>query len=164
MPAELLLCASLDHLHRLHQAGADLLPSSGTPPMPCQCMLGHVTNSPAAHRARPVQLNASKGAEGIKEVRQAFSYTLDRMGAHAQSGPLWQDYLAFLKGPQPGSPQYLALYSGPSVPAGQEEGHRAAVLRCGSGFRVQGLGCTRLQLAWHQRAGRVPMCRFACLR
>ena len=130
MPAQLLLCAALDHLHRLHQAGA--CPSLFT--MHAQ----HYTATTPNHRQHllpiqqpaHVQLNASKGQEGIKEVRQAFSYTLDRMGAHAQSGPLWQDYLAFLKGPQPGSPEYMAMYSGPSVSAGQEDSHRAAVLRC----------------------------------
>ena len=96
-----------------------------------------------------MQLNATKGPEGIKEVRQAFSYTLDRMGTHAQAGPLWQDYLAFLKGPMPGSPQYMAMYSTPGVPAGQEESHRATVLRCACGtshdeVRLNG------GFSWHQ--------------
>lgn len=82
---------------------------------------------PALMAPHHVQLNASKGPEGLKEVRQAYQYTLDRMGQHAASGQLWQEYLAFLKAPQPGTPAFEGMYGGAG--AGQEAGHRMAVLR-----------------------------------
>lgn len=58
------------------------LPPSATTPFP-------FSNSP--------QVNEKRGAAGLGEVRQAFEYTLDRLGQDVGSGAIWQDYVAFLQ-------------------------------------------------------------------
>ena len=65
----------------------------------------------------------AKGPEGLREVRQAYSYTLDRMGQHAASGQLWLDYLSFLKTPKQGTPAFDAVFGFLSG-YGDEEGYR----------------------------------------
>ena len=60
-------------------------------------------------------------------MRKAFEYSVDRIGQAAGAGPLWQDYLALLQQPRPGSAAYNALFGGGV--AGQEDANRTAVLR-----------------------------------
>jgi hypothetical protein len=80
-------------------------------------------------RPKKTKVNDAKGAEGVAELRQAYEFTLDAIGSDIGSGPLWLDYVAFLAAPKPGTPAYAALWSTTMV-SGQEEGTRAAALRC----------------------------------
>lgn len=68
-----------------------------------------------------------EGAAAV-EVKQAFDFTLDKLGQDYHAGQLWSDYLTFLQGPKPGAPAFQALFSVASAP-GQEEAHRVAVIR-----------------------------------
>lgn len=45
----------------------------------------------------PSQLNEPRGAAGLPEIRQAFEFTLDRLGQDSGCGAIWQDYIAFLQ-------------------------------------------------------------------
>lgn len=44
-----------------------------------------------------LQINQPKGADGLPEIRKAFEFTVEKMGADIASGPLWQEYIAFLE-------------------------------------------------------------------
>ena len=93
-----------------------------------------------------MQLNAAKGPEGLKEVKQAYSYTLERMGQHPGSGPLWLDYLAFVRTPKPGTPAFTAMFGGPGLAPPQEGSHRTTVIR--SATHASKI----LQRTWHCRS------------
>ena len=43
------------------------------------------------------RLNKARGPEGLPEIRQAYEYTLDRLGQDLHAGALWSDYIAFLQ-------------------------------------------------------------------
>ena len=43
------------------------------------------------------QINQPKGLDGLSEIRKAFEFTVEKMGADIASGPLWQEYIAFLE-------------------------------------------------------------------
>ena len=102
-----------------------LISRSTLPSPPDAC-----TSARHPHAALLVQLNASKGPDGLREVKQAYSYTLERMGQHTGSGPLWLDYLALLRTPKPGTPAFTAMFGGPGVGPPQEGTHRTTVIRC----------------------------------
>ena len=78
-----------------------------------------------------LQINQSKGAEGMLETRQAYEYALDRIGLDVQSGQLWQEYINFLQLPRPNTPAYRTLWAAGSAP-GQEDSQRIMTLRCKS--------------------------------
>ncbi|XP_014512243.1 cleavage stimulation factor subunit 77 isoform X1 [Vigna radiata var. radiata] len=61
------------------------------------------------------KVNDKKGMEGQEETRKAFDFMLNCVGADIASGPVWMEYIAFLK----------------SLPAinGQEESHRMTNVR-----------------------------------
>ncbi|XP_027924444.1 cleavage stimulation factor subunit 77 isoform X4 [Vigna unguiculata] len=61
------------------------------------------------------KVNDKKGMEGQEETRKAFDFMLNCVGADIASGPVWMEYIAFLK----------------SLPAinGQEESHRMTTVR-----------------------------------
>ncbi|XP_012568164.1 cleavage stimulation factor subunit 77 isoform X2 [Cicer arietinum] len=61
------------------------------------------------------KVNDKKGTEGQEETRKAFDFMLNYVGADIASGPVWMEYIAFLK-------------SLPTVHA-QEESHRMTVVR-----------------------------------
>lgn len=63
-----------------------------------------------AHALPGEQLNEPRGAAGLPEIRQAYEFTLDRLGQDSASGGVWLDYLAFLGAPKQGSPEYAAVY------------------------------------------------------
>jgi hypothetical protein len=44
-----------------------------------------------------LQLNEPRGAEGLPEIRQAYEFTLDRLGQDSACGTIWLDYIAFLQ-------------------------------------------------------------------
>ena len=44
-----------------------------------------------------MQINQTKGPDGLPEVRKAFEFTVEKIGADIASGPLWQEYIAFLE-------------------------------------------------------------------
>ncbi|KAL6767811.1 hypothetical protein ACKKBF_B36705 [Auxenochlorella protothecoides x Auxenochlorella symbiontica] len=73
------------------------------------------------------RVNEKRGAAGLGEVRQAFEYTLDRLGQDVGSGAIWQDYVAFLQAPRLGSPELAALFGG--ADASQEDSARMVALR-----------------------------------
>lgn len=72
-------------------------------------------------------MNETRGIEGLVELRKSYEYTLEKVGADAAAGPLWQEYINFLAGPRTGTPAYQALFGG-GLP-GQEEGQRVLWLR-----------------------------------
>lgn len=41
--------------------------------------------------------NDRKGAEGVEETKKAFEFMLNYVGADISSGPVWMEYIAFLK-------------------------------------------------------------------
>ncbi|CAH9057643.1 unnamed protein product [Cuscuta europaea] len=43
------------------------------------------------------KVNDKRGTEGHEETRKAFEFTLDYVGTDIASGPVWMDYIAFLK-------------------------------------------------------------------
>jgi hypothetical protein len=47
--------------------------------------------------AMALQLNEPRGAEGLTEIRQAYEFTLERLGQDLHSGSLWQEYITFLQ-------------------------------------------------------------------
>ncbi|XP_027357835.1 cleavage stimulation factor subunit 77 isoform X2 [Abrus precatorius] len=61
------------------------------------------------------KVNDKKGIEGQEETRKAFDFMLNYVGADIASGPVWMEYIAFLK----------------SLPAAnpQEESHRMTAVR-----------------------------------
>lgn len=61
------------------------------------------------------KVNDKKGAEGQEETKKAFEFMLSYVGSDIASGPVWMEYIAFLK----------------SLPAAhpQEETHRMTVVR-----------------------------------
>ncbi|XP_072996994.1 cleavage stimulation factor subunit 77 [Typha latifolia] len=61
------------------------------------------------------KVNENKGAEGIEETKKAFDFMLSYVGTDIASGPVWVEYIAFLK----------------SMPAStaQEESHRMTSVR-----------------------------------
>ncbi|CAI0400056.1 unnamed protein product [Linum tenue] len=61
------------------------------------------------------KVNEKKGAEGQEETRKAFDFMLSHVGTDIASGPIWMEYITFLK----------------SLPAqhGQEESQRMIALR-----------------------------------
>ena len=58
----------------------------------------------------PTQLNEPRGAAGLPEVRQALEFTLERLGQDSGSGRLWEEYVEFLRGPRPGTPEHAAIF------------------------------------------------------
>ena len=74
-----------------------------------------------------MQLNEPRGAAGLPEIRQAYEFSLDRLGQDSASGGLWQDYLAFLQAPKQGSPEYAAVY-------GEALEGQVRLWRCGCGW------------------------------
>lgn len=87
------------------------------------CMTPHLKASSLL-----LQMNQSKGAEGMLETRQAYEYALDRIGLDVQSGGLWQEYINFLQLPRPNTPAYRTLWAAGSAP-GQEDSQRVMTLR-----------------------------------
>eukprot|EP00884_Botryococcus_braunii_P006013 jgi/Botrbrau1/15412/Bobra.43_2s0038.1 len=73
------------------------------------------------------KMNSAKGVDGFPEIRKAFEYALDRVGADAMAGPIWLDYFAFLQRPRAGDPAFTAIFG--VGPPGQEENNRSVVLR-----------------------------------
>ncbi|GAU38061.1 hypothetical protein TSUD_146200 [Trifolium subterraneum] len=61
------------------------------------------------------KVNDKKGTEGQEETRKAFDFMLNYVGTDIASGPVWMEYISFLK-------------SLPAVHA-QEESHRMTVVR-----------------------------------
>ncbi|GMH22960.1 hypothetical protein Nepgr_024803 [Nepenthes gracilis] len=43
------------------------------------------------------KVNDKKGAEGLEETRKAFEFMINYVGVDIASGPLWMDYITFLK-------------------------------------------------------------------
>ncbi|KAL6002017.1 Cleavage stimulation factor subunit 77 [Asimina triloba] len=43
------------------------------------------------------KVNEKKGAEGLEETRKAFDFMLHYVGTDISSGPVWMEYIAFLK-------------------------------------------------------------------
>ncbi|GMH44710.1 hypothetical protein BSKO_12662 [Bryopsis sp. KO-2023] len=74
------------------------------------------------------KVNERKGLKGVPEVKQAFEFTLERVGQDINAGAIYQEFLGFLQNPKPGNPAYRTLYSEEGVP-GQEDAHRIAILR-----------------------------------
>lgn len=75
-----------------------------------------------------IQVNERKGLKGVPEVKQAFEFTLGRIGQDINAGAIYQEFVSFLQSPKPGTPAYRALYSEEGLP-GQEDAHRIAILR-----------------------------------
>ncbi|PSC73688.1 Suf-domain-containing [Micractinium conductrix] len=73
------------------------------------------------------RINEGRGAEGLPEVRQAYEFTLDRLGQDTACGGVWLDYIAFLAAPRHGSPEYGALFG--EALEGQEDSAKSAALR-----------------------------------
>ena len=72
-------------VQQARRAGTMLtLPPLGRPLSPCR-------------PSTPPQLNEPRGAAGLPEIRQAFEFTLDRLGQDSGCGAIWQDYIAFLQ-------------------------------------------------------------------
>ena len=44
-----------------------------------------------------MQINQPRGPDGLPEIRKAFEFTVEKIGADLASGPLWQEYTAFLE-------------------------------------------------------------------
>lgn len=44
-----------------------------------------------------MQINQPKGPDGLPEIRKAFEFTVEKIGTELASGPLWQEYVAFLE-------------------------------------------------------------------
>ena len=44
-----------------------------------------------------MQINQPRGPDGLPEIRKAFEFTVEKIGADLASGPLWQEYAAFLE-------------------------------------------------------------------
>lgn len=42
-------------------------------------------------------MNEPRGPAGLPEIRQAYEFTLDRLGQDSACGGIWQDYVAFLQ-------------------------------------------------------------------
>ncbi|XP_029117470.1 cleavage stimulation factor subunit 77 isoform X3 [Elaeis guineensis] len=61
------------------------------------------------------KVNEKKGAEGLEETRKAFDFMLSYVGSDIASGPVWMDYITFLK-------SMLATTA-------QEESHRMTSVR-----------------------------------
>ncbi|KAH7677452.1 mRNA cleavage and polyadenylation factor I complex subunit RNA14 protein [Dioscorea alata] len=61
------------------------------------------------------KVNEKKGAEGLEETRKAFDFMLSYVGTDIASGPVWMDYISFLK-------SMVATTS-------QEESHRMTSMR-----------------------------------
>lgn len=61
------------------------------------------------------KVNDKKGLEGQEETRKAFDFMLNYVGADIASGPVWMEYISFLK-------------SLPAINA-QEESHRMTTMR-----------------------------------
>ncbi|KAI5661042.1 hypothetical protein M9H77_20365 [Catharanthus roseus] len=52
------------------------------------------------------KVNDKKGTEGQEETRKAYDFMLNYIGADITSGPVWMEYIAFLKSlPAPTSPE-----------------------------------------------------------
>mmetsp|Transcript_19714 Transcript_19714/g.54740 ORF Transcript_19714/g.54740 Transcript_19714/m.54740 type:complete len:821 (-) Transcript_19714:318-2780(-) len=66
------------------------------------------------------------GGGDAVQIQKAFEYTLEQIGCDISAGVIWQEYIAFLKSPKPGSAAYVALFGGTS---GQEESSRTVALR-----------------------------------
>ncbi|EFN59172.1 hypothetical protein CHLNCDRAFT_138056 [Chlorella variabilis] len=82
------------------------------------------------------RLNEPRGAEGLPEIRQAYEFTLDRLGQDSACGGIWIDYIAFLQArlggggcgaPKQGSPEYAAVYG--QALEGQDESQKVAAVR-----------------------------------
>ncbi|KAL4431075.1 hypothetical protein ABPG75_006331 [Micractinium tetrahymenae] len=73
------------------------------------------------------RLNEPRGAEGLPEIRQAYEFTLDRLGQDSACGGIWLDYITFLTAPRQGSPEYAAVYG--EALEGQEESAKVAAVR-----------------------------------
>ncbi|XP_015698786.1 cleavage stimulation factor subunit 77 isoform X2 [Oryza brachyantha] len=61
------------------------------------------------------RVNDKRGSEGLEETKKAFDFMLNYVGNDVASGPVWMDYIAFLK-------------SMPSMTP-QEESHRMTTVR-----------------------------------
>lgn len=61
------------------------------------------------------KVNDRKGVEGQEETRKAYDFMLSYVGADIASGPVWMEYIAFLKSM--------------SVQSAQEESHRMTSIR-----------------------------------
>ena len=70
----------------------------------------------------------SEGAvpEGQLQVRQAHEFALKQVGHAVTSGPLWEEYIHFLRGLKKGTPEHTAVFS---APAGQEEAAQREAIR-----------------------------------
>ncbi|KAJ4787280.1 mRNA 3'-end-processing protein rna14 [Rhynchospora pubera] len=51
------------------------------------------------------KVNEKKGSEGLEETRKAFDFMLNQVGFDIASGPVWMEYIAFLKSMPATSPQ-----------------------------------------------------------
>ncbi|EIE19849.1 Suf-domain-containing protein, partial [Coccomyxa subellipsoidea C-169] len=89
--------------------------------------------------------DAPRGPDGMDEVRKAFEFTLDKIGADIGAGPLWQEYIAFLQGPPVNSPAFLTLFSGGV--AGQEDTQRFTLVRRAY-QRALVVPCASLEALW----------------
>ncbi|KAI3965632.1 hypothetical protein MKX01_010589 [Papaver californicum] len=52
-----------------------------------------------------IKLNDKKGAEGQEETKNAFDFMLNYLGSDIASGPVWIEYIAFLKSLPAANPQ-----------------------------------------------------------
>lgn len=43
------------------------------------------------------RVDERKGAVGLPELRQAYEFTLDRLGQDALAGPVWEEYIDMLE-------------------------------------------------------------------
>lgn len=70
------------------------------------------------------------------EIKQAFEFTLDRIGQDINSGSIWLEYITFLVVPNVGTHVYKALFSDERTPEGQEESHRLVIIRYSNDYSV----------------------------
>ncbi|KAI3433457.1 hypothetical protein D9Q98_003270 [Chlorella vulgaris] len=73
------------------------------------------------------RLNDPRGAQGLPEIRQAYEFTLDRLGQDTACGGIWLDYIAFLQAPRLGSPEYESVFG--AALEGQEDSQKVAAVR-----------------------------------
>ena len=95
-------------VQQARRAGTMLtLPPLGRPLSPCRAL------------STPPQLNEPRGAAGLPEIRQAFEFTLDRLGQDSGCGAIWQDYIAFLQVRRGVADQRVHRAAAFAVPAGE---------------------------------------------
>jgi len=70
------------------------------------------------------QSQEGRGGDGLVQVRKVLEFACDRVGQAPDSGPLWEEYVAFLRDVAPGTPEHKKLFA---VPGQEEAAQREAV-------------------------------------